>query len=64
METKQSIIQSDHIFQIIPTEYSLQVVLDQEKENALLNLINNQPGIDKIYLYAEDPYETKYHIFN
>ena len=26
----------------------------------LLNLINNQPDIDKIYLYAKDPYETKY----
>ena len=22
------------------------------KTNALLNLINNQPGVDKIYLYA------------
>ena len=30
------------------------------KTNALLNLINNQPNIDKIYLYAKDPYETKY----
>ena len=30
------------------------------KKNALLNLINNQPDIDKIYLYAEDPYESKY----
>ena len=30
------------------------------KTNALLNLINNQPGIDKIYLYAKDPYEPKY----
>ena len=28
--------------------------------NALLNLINIQPDIDKIYLYAIDPYETKY----
>ena len=24
--------------------------------NALLNLINNQSDIDKIYLYAKDPY--------
>ena len=31
-----------------------------EKTNALLNLINNQPDIDKIYLYAEDPHEAKY----
>ena len=30
------------------------------KTNALLNLINNQPDIDKIYLYAKDPYEKKY----
>ena len=30
------------------------------KTNALLNLINNQPDIDKIYLYAKDPHEAKY----
>ena len=30
------------------------------KTNALLNLINNQPDIDKIYLCAKDPYEAKY----
>ena len=30
------------------------------KTNALLNLINNQPDIDKIYLYAKDSYEKKY----
>ena len=30
------------------------------KTNTLLNLINNQPDIDKIYLYAKDPYEDKY----
>ena len=30
------------------------------KTNALLNLINNQLDIDKIYLYAKDPYEKKY----
>ena len=26
------------------------------KTNALLNLINNQPNIAKIYLYAKDPH--------
>ena len=26
----------------------------------MLNLINNQLDIDKIYLYAKDPYEEKY----
>ena len=30
------------------------------KTNVLLNLIENQPDIDKIYLYAKDPYECKY----
>ena len=30
------------------------------KTNALSNLINNQPDIDKIYLYVKDPYEAKY----
>ena len=25
-----------------------------------MNLINNQPDIDKIYLYAKDPFEKKY----
>ena len=30
------------------------------KPNVLLNLIENQPDIDKIYLYAKDPYEAKY----
>ena len=30
------------------------------KTNTLLNLINNQPDIDKIYLYAKDPYQAKY----
>ena len=32
MKIKQNTIQSGHIFQIIHTEYSLQVVLDQDKE--------------------------------
>ena len=30
------------------------------KTNLLLNLIENQPDIDKIYLDAKDPYESKY----
>ena len=29
------------------------------KSNAMLNLISYQPDIDKIYLYAKDPYEPK-----
>ena len=30
------------------------------KTDALLNLIENQPDIDKIYSYAKDPYKSKY----
>ena len=30
------------------------------KTNALLNLINDQPDIGKIYLCLKDPYEVKY----
>ena len=30
------------------------------KTNVLLNLIDNQPDIDKIYLYVKDLYEAKY----
>ena len=30
------------------------------KTHALLNTVNKQPGIDKIYLYAKNPYEAKY----
>ena len=35
------------------------------KKNLLLNLMENKPDIDKIYLYAKDPYESKYqYLFN
>ena len=33
------------------------------KINALSNLLNNQADIDKIYLYAKDPFEAKYQFF-
>ena len=29
------------------------------KTNALFNLINHEPDIDKLFLYAKDPYEVK-----
>ena len=31
-----------------------------EKTNSLFNLMSQQPVIDKIYLYAKDPYVAKY----
>ena len=36
------------------------MVQDQEKANTLLNLINEQRDVDKIYLYAKDLSEPKY----
>ena len=30
------------------------------KTNSLFNLISHQLDIDKIYLYAKDPYDAKY----
>ena len=39
--------------------YRLVIGLRSGKTNLLLNLIENQPDIDKIYLYAKDPYEEK-----
>ena len=32
------------------------------KTNALLNVINHEPGTDNIYLYWNDPYEAKYQL--
>ena len=45
----------DHPYRILIIEGS-----GSGKTNALLNLINNQPGINKIYLYARYPYDAKY----
>ena len=46
---------SDHPYRILMVGGS-----GSGKTNALLNLINNQPDVDKIYLYAKDPFEEKY----
>ena len=58
-------IKKQHVLQwpYIPNYlYRILIIAGSEsrKINALLNLRNNQPGIDKIYLYAKDPYEAKY----
>ena len=51
---------SDHPYRILIVGGS-----GSGKPNVLLNVINNQPDIDKIYLYAKDPYEAKYqHLIN
>ena len=48
----------DHSCRILITEDS-----GYGKMNSLFNLINDQPDIDKKFLYAKDPREAKYHIF-
>ena len=45
----------DHLYRILIVGGS-----GSGKTSALLNLIDNQPDTDKIYLYAKDPYEAKY----
>ena len=59
MKTKQNNLKypciPDHPYRILLVGGS-----GSGKTNALLNLINNQPGIDKIYQYEKDPYESKY----
>ena len=50
----------DHLYRILKIGGSR-----SGKTNTLLNLINNLTDIDKIYLYAKDPYEHKYQfLFN
>ena len=46
---------SDHPYRVLIARGS-----GSGNPNALLTLINNQPDIDEIYLYARDPYETTY----
>ena len=56
---KKSTILVGHISLIIHTEFNNRDS-GTGKTNALLNLIDNQQDIDKIYLYEKDPYEDKY----
>ena len=60
--TNENIIEHNSKWPCIPDHPYRILVLGGSgsgKTNGLLNLIN-QPDIDKIYLYAKDPYETKY----
>ena len=45
---------SDHWYIILTTES-----FGSGKTNALLNLVSNQPDIDKIYLYTKNPHAAK-----
>ena len=41
-------------------DHPYRILITGSGKNLLLNLIENQPDIDKIYLYAKDPCESKY----
>ena len=61
--TNENIIEHNSKWPCIPDHpYRILIVggSGSGKTNALLNLINNQPDLDKIYLYAKDLYEKKY----
>ena len=61
--TNENIIEHNLKWPHIPDHpYRILIIVGSgsRKTNALLNLINNQPNIGKIYLYAKDPYEKKY----
>ena len=61
--TNENIIQHNSKWPYIPDHpYRILIIGDSGsgKTNALLNLSNNKPDIDKIYFYTKDPYEAKY----
>ena len=59
--TNENIIEHNSKRPYIPDHpYRILIIGGSGSGNALINLINNQPDIDEIYLYAKDPYEKKY----
>ena len=61
--TKEDIKEHNTVWSDIP-DHSYRILIGRGsgsgKTNALLNLINHEPDIDKIYLYAKDLSEPKY----
>ena len=63
--TKEDIEEHNPHWPEIPDHsYRILIVGDSGsgKANALLNLINHERDIDKVYFYAKDPYEAKYQL--
>ena len=61
-ETEQELRSHNKNWPYIPDHPSRMLITGGSrsgKTNVLLNLIENQPDIDKICLYAKDPYEAK-----
>ena len=52
------IVQPELRYRIMPKEY-LSMLAEDQQRNYLLNSINHQSNINKIYLYAKDPYQQK-----
>ena len=59
MKIKLNTIKTGQTLQINPYKILIIGGSGSGKANVLLNLIENQPDIDKIYLYAKDLYEAK-----
>ena len=61
--TKENIKEPNPNWRQIP-DHSYRILIigcsGSRKTNSLFNLLSQQLGIDKIYLYAKDPYEAKY----
>ena len=60
--TKEDIKEHDPNWPEIPDHpYRILIIgrSGSRKTNALINLINKKTDIDKIYLYAKDPYKAK-----
>ena len=60
MKTTENTMKNNPIFRTIRTEFLIIDGSGSEKTNGLLNLINEQNDIDKIYSYAKDLSEPKY----
>ena len=62
--TKENIKELNPNWPQIPDHHSYRILIiggsGSGKINSLFNLINHQPDIDKIYLYAKEPYKTIY----
>ena len=60
MKIKPNIIKNRPYIPDHPYRILILVGAGSGKTNLILNLIENQRDIDKIYLYAKDPHESKH----
>ena len=65
--TEENIKKHDPNWSVIPDhKYRILIIgsSGSEKANLLFNLINRQPGINKIYLSNKDSYEAEYQLIS